>query len=125
DDSSAQQAGPANAIDDRPVSAVPEGFAGTWKGTMVNPNRGASFPIEVTFTAGQTTAQAVYPQSRCNGKLTFTEGTNRTLKMSLAIGKPCSAGNVQVSRQPDGTLQYTWTSSGRQELGYQGKLSRE
>jgi serine/threonine protein kinase len=118
-----QQAGPA-AINDRPVSAIPEGFAGTWKGTMVNPTRGASFPIQVTFTAGQRTARAQYPKSDCTGTLTLNEGTNRTLKMSLAINKPCSNGNVEISRQPDGTLQYSWTSSANQQLGYQGKLSR-
>jgi len=121
---SPQQAGPANAINDQPVTAVPEGFAGTWKGTVVNPSRGASFPVEVTFEPGQTKARAVYPQTRCTGTLTFTEGTNRTLKMALNISKPCSSGAVEVTRQVDGTLQYVWRLPGNRRLGYQGKLSR-
>ncbi|MFC5750374.1 serine/threonine protein kinase [Actinomadura rugatobispora] len=110
--------------DDRPVSAVPDGFSGTWKGTAVNPSRGASFPIEVTFTAGEKTAKAVYPRSHCTGTLTLTEGTNRQLTMALAIPKPCTNGTVQVSRQPDGTLQYAWSTPGQPQLGYQGKLTR-
>ncbi|GAA2398057.1 hypothetical protein GCM10010191_00940 [Actinomadura vinacea] len=125
DDHATQQAGPANApVDDRPVSAIPEGFSGTWKGTAVNPGRGASFPVEVTFKAGETTARAVYPRSRCTGTLTFTKGTNRQLQMMLAIPKPCSNGTVQVSRQPDGTLQYAWRTRAGTPLGYQGKLTR-
>jgi hypothetical protein len=110
--------------DDRPVSSVPDGFSGTWKGTAVNPSRGASFPIEVTFKGGEKTATAVYPRSHCTGTLTLTEGTNRRLTMALAIPKPCTNGTVHVTRQPDGTLQYAWSTPGQPQLGYQGKLTR-
>ena len=114
----------ADPPDDRPVAAIPEGFSGTWKGTAVNPSRGASFPIEVTFRAGEKTATAVYPRNNCTGTLTFTQGTNRKLTMSLAIPKPCTSGRVEVSREPDGSLRYTWSAPGNPNLGYQGKLTR-
>ncbi|MFF5262148.1 serine/threonine protein kinase [Actinomadura viridis] len=123
EDDGPPRAGQANAVDDRPVTAVPEGFAGTWKGTAVNSGRGASFPIEVTFEPGTKTARAVYPQNRCAGTLTFTKGTNRTLQMTLAIPKPCTSGTVKVTRQQDGSLVYAW-SAGSGQYGYQGKLTR-
>ncbi|GAA3953661.1 hypothetical protein GCM10023085_40160 [Actinomadura viridis] len=123
EDDTPPRAGQANAVDDRPVTTVPEGFAGTWKGTAVNSGRGASFPIEVTFEPGNKTARAVYPQNRCAGTLTFTKGTNRTLQMTLAIPKPCTSGTVKVTRQADGSLVYAW-SAGAGQYGYQGKLTR-
>ncbi len=43
--------------------------------------------------------------------------------MNLAIGKPCTSGVVEITRQPDGTLQYTWSRPGT-SLGYGGRLSR-
>ncbi|MBT2206640.1 serine/threonine-protein kinase [Actinomadura sp. NEAU-AAG7] len=108
---------------DRPVTAIPPSFAGTWKGTVVNTNRNASFPIEVTFETGGRTARAVYPRERCTGTLTLSKGTEQTLNMDLVIPKPCTNGIVRVLREPDGTLQYTWSKPGTQ-LGYAGKLSR-
>ena len=113
----------ANASNNRPVTTIPSGFAGTWKGTVVNTNRHVSFPVEVTFKAGGTTAQAVYPREKCHGTLTLTRGTESALKMNLAIGKPCTSGTVEITRQPDGTLQYTWTRPGT-KLGYGGRLNR-
>ncbi|WP_272496870.1 serine/threonine protein kinase [Actinomadura terrae] len=108
---------------DRPVTAIPPSFAGTWKGTVVNTNRNVSFPIEVTFETGGRTARAVYPRENCTGTLTLSQGTERTLNMDLVIPKPCTNGTVRVLREPDGTLQYTWSKPGTQ-LGYAGKLSR-
>jgi hypothetical protein len=124
DDDGGSPAGTADAIDDRPVQSIPESFAGTWKGTVVNTGRGASFPVEVTFEKGQKTARALYPQHNCTGTLTFARGTNRQLHMSLEIAKPCTSGDVQISRQPDGSLQYSWSAPGSSQLGYQGKLGR-
>ncbi|MFI0357132.1 hypothetical protein [Actinomadura sp. 9N407] len=121
----APPAGGTDTIDDRPVSSVPEAFAGTWKGTVVNTGRGASFPVEVTFKKGEKTARALYTQHNCTGTLAFARGTNRQLHMSLTIGKPCTSGDVQVSRQPDGSLQYAWSAPGSSQLGYQGKLTRD
>ncbi|MFB4318199.1 serine/threonine protein kinase [Actinomadura sp. 21ATH] len=118
-------AGKADGIDDTPVTAVPEAFAGTWKGTLVNSGRGASFPVEVTFEKGTKAGRAVYPRNGCTGTLAFARGTNRQLHMSLTIAKPCTAGDVLVSRQPDGSLQYAWSAPGSAEVGYQGKLSRD
>ncbi|MFA1542487.1 serine/threonine protein kinase [Actinomadura monticuli] len=111
------------ASNNRPVTTIPASFAGTWKGTLVNTNRNVSFPAEVTFDAGGTTAQAVYPREKCTGTLTLTRGTESALKMNLAIGKPCTSGTVEITRQPDGTLQYTWTRPGT-SLGYGGRLNR-
>lgn len=113
----------ANASNNRPVTTIPAAFAGTWKGEVVNTNRNASFPVEITFEAGGTTAHAVYPREKCNGTLTLTRGTESALKMNLAIGRPCTSGVVEITRQPDGTLQYTWSKPGT-ELGYGGRLSR-
>lgn len=113
----------ANASNNRPVTTIPASFGGTWKGDMVNTNRNVSFPLEVTFEAGGTTARAVYPREGCTGTLTLTRGTESALKMNLAIGKPCTSGVVEITRQPDGTLQYTWSRPGT-NLGYGGKLSR-
>ena len=113
----------ANASNNRPVTTIPSSFGGTWKGTLVNTGRNASFPVEVTFEVGGTTARAVYPREGCNGTLTLTRGTESALKMALAIGKPCTAGVVQITRQPDGTLQYTWNKPGT-NLGYGGRLIR-
>ncbi|WP_067451729.1 serine/threonine protein kinase [Actinomadura macra] len=112
-----------NASDNRPVTTIPASFAGTWKGTVVNTNRNVSFPIEVTFETGGTTARAVYPRENCTGTLTLSKGTEASLNMNLAVPKPCTSGTVRVSRQPDGTLQYTWSRPGTQ-LGYSGRLSR-
>jgi serine/threonine protein kinase len=113
----------ANASNNRPVTTIPAAFAGTWKGEVVNTNRNVSFPVEVTFEAGGTTAHAVYPREKCNGTLTLTRGTESALKMNLAIGRPCTSGVVEITRQPDGTLQYTWSKPGT-KLGYGGRLSR-
>ncbi|NVI89536.1 serine/threonine-protein kinase [Actinomadura sp. BRA 177] len=113
----------ANASNNRPVTTIPASFAGTWKGNLVNTNRNVSFPVEVTFEAGGTTARAVYPREKCTGTLTLTRGTESALKMNLAIGKPCTSGVVEITRQPDGTLQYTWSRPGT-SLGYGGRLSR-
>ncbi|WP_433466041.1 serine/threonine protein kinase [Spirillospora sp. CA-128828] len=112
-----------NSSNNRPVTTIPASFAGTWKGTVVNTGRNASFPVEITFEAGGTTGQALYPRENCTGSLTLTRGTESALKMNLDIGKPCTSGTVQVSRQPDGTLQYTWTKAGT-SLGYGGRLTR-
>ncbi|TDC93537.1 serine/threonine-protein kinase [Actinomadura sp. 7K507] len=114
----------ANASNNRPVTTIPSSFGGTWKGTLVNTSRNASFPVEVTFDVGGTTARAVYPREGCNGTLTLTRGTESALKMALAVGKPCTAGVVQITRQPDGTLQYTWNKPGT-NLGYGGRLIRD
>lgn len=113
----------ANASNNRPVTTIPSSFAGTWKGTVVNTNRNVSFPVEVTFQTGGTTAQAVYPREGCNGTLTLARGTESALKMNLAIGKPCTSGVVEITRQPDGTLQYTWSKPGT-KLAYGGRLNR-
>ncbi|WP_329096653.1 serine/threonine protein kinase [Actinomadura citrea] len=112
-----------NTSDNRPVTTIPASFAGTWKGTVVNTGRNASFPVEITFQTGGTTGRALYPRENCNGTLRLARGTESALKMNLEIGKPCTSGVVQVTRQPDGTLQYTWTRPGT-SLGYGGRLSR-
>ncbi|MFD0900581.1 serine/threonine protein kinase [Actinomadura sediminis] len=114
---------PAGVGDTRPVSVIPESFAGTWTGTMVNNNSQASFPLEVTFEEGATTARVVYPKEKCNGTLTFESGTNGSLKLALEVAKPCTSGAVEATLQPDGTLRYAWTRPGT-SLGYQGALSR-
>ncbi|TYB49049.1 serine/threonine protein kinase [Actinomadura chibensis] len=112
-----------NASNNRPVTTIPSSFAGTWKGTLVNTTRNVSFPVVVRFEAGGTTGTAFYQREGCTGTLTLTRGTESALKMSLSIAKPCTAGVVQVSRQPDGTLQYTWSKPGT-SLGYGGRLNR-
>ncbi|MGI5325241.1 serine/threonine protein kinase [Actinomadura nitritigenes] len=112
-----------NTSANQPVSTVPGPFAGTWKGTVVNAAQHASFPIEVTFQTGATTARAVYPQERCTGTLTLKSGTQSNLTMDLAIPAPCTPGTVQIKRMPDGTLQYAWNKPGT-NLAYSGKLSR-
>ncbi|MEO3825675.1 serine/threonine-protein kinase [Actinomadura sp. B10D3] len=112
-----------NSSNNRPVTTIPASFAGTWKGTLVNTNRNASFPVEITFAAGGTTGRAVYPREKCNGTLRMTRGTESALKMNLDIGKPCTSGIVQITRQPDGTLQYTWSKPGT-ALAYGGRLRR-
>lgn len=113
----------ANASNNRPVTTIPSSFGGTWKGTLVNTNRNASFPVEVTFEVGGTTGRAVYPEEGCTGTLRLTRGTESALKMSLTIGRPCTSGIVQITRQPDGTLQYTWNRPGT-NLSYGGRLIR-
>ncbi|MGH3241916.1 MAG: serine/threonine protein kinase [Spirillospora sp.] len=112
-----------NASDNRPVTTIPSAFAGTWKGTMVNTARNVSFPLEVTFQSGGTTGSVFYPKEKCTGALALTRGTENALKMSLSVAKPCTSGVVQIARQPDGTLQYTWGRPGT-ALGYGGRLNR-
>lgn len=112
-----------NTSANQPVSTVPGPFAGTWKGTVVNAGQHASFPVEVTFQTGATTARAVYPRERCTGTLTLKSGTQSNLTMDLAIPAPCTSGTVQIKRMPDGTLQYAWSRPGT-KLAYSGKLSR-
>ncbi|WP_160160959.1 serine/threonine-protein kinase [Actinomadura sp. K4S16] len=112
-----------NSSANRPVTTIPQSFAGTWTGTVVNTNRNASFPVQITFEAGGTTGRALYPRENCVGTLRLTRGTESALRMNLDIGKPCTSGIVQVTRQPDGTLQYTWTRPGT-NLGYGGRLTK-
>ncbi|WP_171064305.1 serine/threonine protein kinase [Actinomadura soli] len=112
-----------NASNNRPVTTIPSSFAGTWKGTVVNTNRNVSFPVEVTFQSGGTTGRVFYPKEKCIGTLALTRGTESALKMSLSVAKPCTSGVVQITRQPDGTLQYTWGRPGT-SLGYGGRLNR-
>ncbi|MFV2172689.1 serine/threonine-protein kinase [Actinomadura sp. LOL_016] len=114
---------PTGTADTRPVSTIPQAFAGTWTGTMVNNNSQASFPLEVTFEGGATTASAVYPKEKCTGTLTFESGTGSSLKMALEVPQPCTPGAVEASLQPDGTIRYAWSRPGT-NLGYQGALSR-
>ncbi|WP_254715968.1 hypothetical protein [Actinomadura sp. WMMB 499] len=114
---------PPASADTRPVSAIPQSFAGTWTGTMTNNNSQASFPLEVTFEEGATTARAVYPKEGCTGTLTFESGTGGSLKLALEVARPCTSGAVEASLTPDGTIRYTWTRPGT-NLGYQGALSR-
>ncbi|KAB2348383.1 serine/threonine protein kinase [Actinomadura rudentiformis] len=114
------QARPAN--DDRPVSTIPESFAGTWKGTAVNARSAASFSIEVTFQVGGKVAQARF--NNCVGTLALTSGTTQRLEMSLTVAKPCTSGSVRVVRQSDGTLQYMWMHQAGANPGYQGKLKK-
>ncbi|GAA2620566.1 serine/threonine-protein kinase [Actinomadura fulvescens] len=121
DSDDSPQTRPAN--DDRPVSTIPASFAGTWKGTAVNARSSASFPIEVTFQAGNKVAQARL-NNNCVGTLTLTSGTTQRLEMSLTVAKPCTSGNVRVVRQPDGTLQYAWMHQPGADPGYQGKLRK-
>ncbi|WP_051713180.1 serine/threonine protein kinase [Spirillospora albida] len=112
-----------NAADNRPVTTIPASFAGRWTGRAVNNARNTSFPIEVTFEAGGTTARAVYPREKCDGLLTLTKGTGSRLDMALTVDKPCTSGNVQITRKSDGTLEYAWSRSGT-SLRYAGRLSR-
>lgn len=112
-----------NAADNRPVTTIPPSFAGRWTGRAVNNARNTSFPIEVTFEAGATTARAVYPREKCDGLLTLTKGTGSRLDMALTVDKPCTSGNVQITRNSDGTLEYAWSRPGT-SLRYAGRLSR-
>ncbi|GAA2151090.1 serine/threonine protein kinase [Actinomadura napierensis] len=126
DDDGGPPATQNNTAADQPVSTVPGPFAGTWKGTAVNSAQHASFPVEVTFQTGATTARAVYPREKCTGTLTLRKGsqsTQSTLTMDLAIPAPCTSGTVKIERQSDGTLKYSWSKPGT-ALAYSGKLSR-
>ena len=107
----------------RPVTTIPAAFSGTWKGTLVNTARNASFPVEISFETGKTTGRAFYPREKCTGTLALTRGTESALKMSLAIAQPCTAGVVEITRQPDGTLQYAWNKPGT-DLAYGGRLNQ-
>lgn len=116
---------PQPAADNLPVTSIPEAFAGTWSGTAVNEQRGASFQIRVTFEAGQTVARAVYPRG-CQCTLTMTRGTGSRLEMTLRPQPPCKTvtpGDVVVTRKPDGRLDYTWSRAGT-TLSYRAELTR-
>ncbi|REE96937.1 serine/threonine-protein kinase [Thermomonospora umbrina] len=127
-----RDSGPDNAgntgnpgTDTQPVQSVPEAFAGTWHGRAVNPQRNASFPIQVTFETGRTTAQARYPRG-CACTLTLTRGTGARLEMTLQPVPPCksvTAGDVVVTRKPGGGLDYAWSRTGT-SLRYRADLSR-
>ncbi|MFC9976785.1 serine/threonine protein kinase [Spirillospora sp. NPDC127200] len=106
------------------VDTIPGSFGGRWKGTAVNAASGASFPLEVTFAAGGKSARAVYPKEGCTGALTLTGGTGESLRMTVAVAKPCSPGNVQVDRRPDGSLKYVWTSPANDRRRYEAVLKR-
>jgi hypothetical protein len=113
------------AADNRPVSSIPQAFAGTWRGTAVNPQRHASFPIQVTFEAGRTTALAVYPRN-CVCRLVLTRGTGVRLEMTLQPAGSCKTvtpGDVVVTRKPGGGLDYAWARAGT-SLSYRAALSR-
>ncbi|MBA9002564.1 serine/threonine-protein kinase [Thermomonospora cellulosilytica] len=113
------------AADNRPVSSIPEAFAGTWSGTAVNSRRGASFQIRVTFQAGETVARAVYPRG-CQCTLTLTRGTGSRLEMTLRPQPPCKTvtpGDVVVTRKPNGRLEYAWARTGT-TLSYRADLTK-
>ncbi|MGK5557139.1 hypothetical protein ACSNOI_36575, partial [Actinomadura kijaniata] len=115
--------GPSNGSDAQAVRTIPEAFGGTWKGTATNTASGVTFPVEVTFEAGGTTARAVYPKEGCNGTLTLARGTGSSLQMTLDIAKPCSAGNIRVTRNGDGSLRYEWSKPGSAR-GYAATLRK-
>jgi hypothetical protein len=113
------------AADNRPVSSIPQAFAGTWRGTAVNSQRQASFSIQVIFGAGRTTAHAVYPRN-CVCRLTLTRGTGVRLEMTLQPARSCKSvtpGDVVVTRKPGGGLEYAWARTGT-SLSYRAALSR-
>lgn len=116
------RSGGTTAPGDRQVSSIPAAFAGDWKGTAVNPRRGAAFPVQVTFQEGATTADVTYPKQGCTGVLTFNRGTENRLEMGLAVSKACTSGTVIVTRKPDGSLTYAWSRPGTQ-LTYQATLT--
>ncbi|RFU42452.1 serine/threonine protein kinase [Actinomadura logoneensis] len=109
--------------DGRPVTTIPDTFAGTWKGTAVNANRGESFPLQVTLQAGAKTGTAVYPKEGCTGTLALTKGTAAELQLALSVNKPCTSGDVRITRQPDGSLKYDWSKPGT-PLAYRGNLTK-
>ncbi|MFC5180624.1 serine/threonine-protein kinase [Actinomadura harenae] len=109
--------------DGKPVSTIPDTFAGTWKGTAVNAQRGESFPLQVTLQAGAKTGTAVYPKEGCTGTLALTKGTGAELQLALSVSQPCTSGDVRISRQPDGSLKYDWSKPGT-ALAYRGSLTK-
>ncbi|MGI5166470.1 protein kinase domain-containing protein [Spirillospora sp. CA-253888] len=117
-------ADPARPAAGQAVDTIPGSFGGRWTGTAVNTSSGASFPLEVTFEAGKKSARAVYPKEGCTGALTMTGGTGESLRMTVAVAKPCSPGNVRVDRQPDGSLKYVWTSPANDRRRYEAVLKR-
>ncbi|MEV5570769.1 hypothetical protein AB0L06_12005 [Spirillospora sp. NPDC052269] len=112
-----------DAADGKPVSTIPTSFAGTWKGTAVNSQRGESFPLQVTLQAGAKTGTAVYPKEGCTGTLNLTKGTGAELQLALSVSQPCTSGDVKISRQPDGSLKYDWSKPGT-ALAYGGNLTK-
>lgn len=113
----------SSTANDEPVDSVPAAFNGIWRGTATN-QHGASFHVKVTFQEGQRVANVFYPPpANCTGTLTLTEGTRSRLRMTLAIGSPCTnGGTVTVTRRADGTLDYAWAKQ-RTSLSYRATLS--
>jgi hypothetical protein len=118
-----EQSKPSTSADGQPVTTIPDAFAGTWKGTAVNPQRGESFPLQVTLQAGAKSGTAVYPKEGCTGTLALTKGTGAELQLALSVSKPCTSGDVRISRQPDGSLKYDWSKPGT-ALAYRGSLTK-
>ncbi|WP_051467472.1 hypothetical protein [Actinomadura oligospora] len=115
--------GQHGATDKKPVSTIPDAFAGTWKGTAVNSQRGETFPLQVTLQAGAKTGTAVYPREGCTGTLNLTKGTGSELQLALSVSRPCTSGDVKISRQPDGSLKYDWSKPGT-ALAYRAGLTK-
>ncbi len=106
-----------------PRTGIPATFDGTWRGTAHNQD-GVAFPAEVTFGAGQSTAQVMYSgEAHCTTTLTLTSSAPERIELSLTPTSSCTAGTVTIQTTPDGRLDYAFaSSSGRYTV--QGTLSR-
>ena len=106
-----------------PGRGIPAAFDGTWRGLAHNQD-GMTFPAEVTFLTGRSTAQVTYSgEAQCTTTLTLTSGTPDAIKMRLTPTPSCTIGTVTIRTRPDDRLDYAFTSrSGRYTI--QATLSR-
>lgn len=101
----------SSALDNTPVDSVPATFKGTWRGTAVNQD-GNTFEVTAVFKEGQNTATVRYTPMNCVGVLTLVRGTRARMEMTLTNARPCTDGNVVVTKQVDGTVIYGWRHPG-------------
>jgi hypothetical protein len=106
-----------------PASGIPAAFDGTWRGLAHNQDD-VTFPAEVTFRTGRSTAQVTYlGEAQCTTTLTLTSSTPDTITMRLTPAPSCTIGTVTIRTRPDDRLDYAFTSrSGRYTI--QAILSR-
>ena len=97
-----------------PGSGIPAAFDGTWRGLARNQDD-VTFPAEVTFRTGRSTAQLTYAgEAQCTTTLTLTSSTPDTITMRLTPAPSCTIGTVTIRTRPDDRLDYAFTSrSGR------------
>jgi hypothetical protein len=94
---------------------IPSQAGGDWGGTVRQTNPALTVTVQLGLTAGTTHGTIAYPQLGCSGTLGLLSAGHEqlTLRVTITSGKNnCVDGDVRLTEQPDGSLQFTFLSHG-------------